>query len=72
MLGKLDDELRIKLQLVSTFIGGQYNAVQAAIINRTDGTVDKHSFSREFRLFDNAGAAVYLDDSVTGGKRGIS
>ena len=44
MLGKLDDELRIKLQLVSTFIGGQYNAVQAAIINRTDGTVDKEIF----------------------------
>ena len=44
MLGKLDDELRVKLQLISTFISGQYNAVQAAVINRTDGTVDKQTF----------------------------
>ncbi|MGN0171780.1 MAG: hypothetical protein ACI39E_03230 [Acutalibacteraceae bacterium] len=44
MLGKLDDELRVKLQLISTFISGQYNAVQATIINRTDGVVDKQTF----------------------------
>jgi len=44
MLGKLDDELRVKLQLISTFISGQYNAVQATVINRTDGTVDKQTF----------------------------
>ena len=45
MLGKLDDELRVKLQLISTFISGQYNAVQATIINRTDGAVDKQIFN---------------------------
>ena len=44
MIGKLDDELRVKLQLISTFISGQYNAVQVAVINRTDGTVDKQTF----------------------------
>ena len=44
MLGKLDDELRVKLQLISTFVSGQYNAVQATIINRTDGVVDKQTF----------------------------
>lgn len=44
MLGRLDDELRVKLQLISTFISGQYNAVQATVINRTDGTVDKQTF----------------------------
>lgn len=44
MLGKLDDELRVKLQLISTFISGQYNAVQATVINRTDGAVDKQTF----------------------------
>ena len=44
MLGKLDYELRVKLQLISTFISGQYNAVQATVINRTDGTVDKQTF----------------------------
>lgn len=44
MLGILDDELRVKLQFISTFISGQYNAVQATIINRTDGAVDKQIF----------------------------
>ncbi len=44
MHGKLDDELRVKLQFISTFISGQYNAVQAAVINRTDGVVDKQTF----------------------------
>ena len=44
MIGELDDELRVKLQLISTFISGQYNAVQVAVINRTDGTVDKQTF----------------------------
>ncbi|MGN0494411.1 MAG: hypothetical protein ACI4F7_12240 [Acutalibacteraceae bacterium] len=44
MLGRLDDELRVKLQLISTFISGQYNAVQATVINRTDGVVDKQIF----------------------------
>lgn len=44
MLGKLDDELRVKLQFISTFIGGQYNAVRATLINRTDGAIDKETF----------------------------
>lgn len=47
MLGKLDDDLRVKLRLISTYISGQYNAVQAAIINRTDGVVDKQTFKFE-------------------------
>lgn len=44
MLGKLDDELRVKLQLISTYISGQYDAVRATIINRKDGVVDKQTF----------------------------
>lgn len=44
MLGKLDDELRVKLQLISTYIANQYDAVQATIINRTEGAVDKQTF----------------------------
>lgn len=44
MLGKLDDELRVKLQLISTYIANQYDAVQATIINRTEGVVDKQTF----------------------------
>lgn len=41
MLGKLDDELRIKLQFVSTRIADQYDAIKVTVINRTDGVVDK-------------------------------
>lgn len=44
MLGKLDDELRVKLQFIATFIAGQYDAIQAMVINRTDGIVDKQIF----------------------------
>lgn len=44
MLGKLDEELRLKLQFVSTHTSGQYDTVQATIINRTDGVIDKENF----------------------------
>lgn len=44
MLGKLDDDLRIKLEFIATHISGKYNAVKASIINRTDGSVDLQVF----------------------------
>lgn len=44
MLAKLDDDLRIKLQFISSYISGQYDTVQMTIINRTDGVVDKQNF----------------------------
>ena len=44
MLAKLDDDLRIKLQFVSSHISGQYDTVQMTIINRTEGVVDKQNF----------------------------
>ena len=44
MLGKLDEELRVKLQFISTRTSGQYDTVQATIINRTEGVVDKENF----------------------------
>ena len=40
LLGKLDDELRIKLQFVATLIAGQYDAIKVTVINRTEGAVD--------------------------------
>lgn len=43
MLGKLDDELRVKLQFVSTQISKHYDAIQMSIINRTDGVIDKQT-----------------------------
>lgn len=43
MIGKLDDELLVKAQFISTQISKQYNAIQVSIINRTDGVVDKET-----------------------------
>jgi hypothetical protein len=43
MLGKLDDELRVKAQFISTHIAKHYDAIQISILNRTDGVVDKET-----------------------------
>ena len=43
MVGILDDNLRVKMQFVSTFIANHYDAIQVSIINRTDGVVDKET-----------------------------
>ena len=45
MIGKLDDELRVKLQLVAPEIAKHYSAIQVSIINRTDGVIDKQSIA---------------------------
>lgn len=44
MLAKLDDDLRIKLQFISSHISGQYDTIQMSVINRVDGVVDKQNF----------------------------
>ena len=44
LLGKIDDELRVKLQFVTTGVHGHYNALRLKIINRTDGEVDAETF----------------------------
>ena len=43
MVGILDDNLRVKMQFVSTFIANHYDAIQVSIINRTDGVVNKET-----------------------------
>ena len=43
-LARLDKNLRVKLQFVTTGTAGNYTAICASIINRTDGVVDKHTF----------------------------
>lgn len=43
MLGKLDDDLLVKAQFISTYVSKQYDAIQVSIINRTDGVVDKET-----------------------------
>ena len=44
MLGKLDDDLRVKLEFIPTEISNQFNAIRATFINRTDGVIDKQTF----------------------------
>lgn len=43
-LARLDKDLRVKLQFVTTGTAGKYTAICASIINRTDGVVDKQTF----------------------------
>ena len=43
-LARLDEDLRVKLQLTTTGIIDQYDAVKLSIINRTDGVVDQQLF----------------------------
>lgn len=40
VLGKLDDDLRVKISLVTTGIAEHYDALKIRIINRTEGDVD--------------------------------
>lgn len=40
MLSRLDDDLLVKVQFVSTHIAKEYDAIRVRIINRTEGEVD--------------------------------
>lgn len=44
MLGKLDDDLRVKLEFIATHISGKFNAIKASVINRAEGVVDQQVF----------------------------
>lgn len=43
-LARLDRDLRVKLSFVENGVAGEYTAIRASIINRTDGVVDKQTF----------------------------
>ena len=43
-IARLDKDLRVKLQFVTTGYADHYTAICASIINRTDGLVDKQTF----------------------------
>lgn len=45
MLAKLDDELLLKLQFVTQGRADHYTAIEARIINRTEGEVDRQAFN---------------------------
>ena len=44
MLSRLDDDLRLKLQFKSIGTADHYNAIEAKVLNRNDGEVDKQVF----------------------------
>lgn len=44
MLGRLDDDLRVKLQFVAGHIDNQYNGIRVQVINRAEGQVDSQIF----------------------------
>ena len=44
MLGKLGDDLRIKISFVTTRYADHYTALRVKIINRTEGEVDSETF----------------------------
>ena len=44
MLAKLDEDLRVKLSFVTQGYADHYTAIEATIINRTDGEVDRQQF----------------------------
>ena len=44
LLGKLDEDKLLKLQLKSTEIDGHYDAILATVFNKNEGAIDKQTF----------------------------
>lgn len=44
LIGTLDDDLRIKLQIIASEVKDNFDTIRAVIINRTDGEVDSQNF----------------------------
>ena len=79
LLVKIDDDLRVKLQFVSTGIAKHYDAIQVSILNRTDGLVDREtmlfgdiigvkntniqSFSQLDKNYGKEGAEIIVDNT---------
>ena len=69
LIGKVDDELRVKLQFITTGYADHYDSVRMRIINRTEGEVDSQVFkftdiigkpnsgSRSVYIWDDRGTA---------------
>lgn len=69
LIGKVDDELRVKLQFITTEYADHYDSIRMKIINRTEGEVDSQTFkftdivgkpnvgSRSIYIWDDHGTA---------------
>ena len=60
LIGKVDDELRVKLQFITTGIADNYDSIRMKIINRTEGEVD----SEVFRFADILGVPNTASRSI--------
>lgn len=44
LIGKLSDDIRVKLRFVTTGVSEHYTAIHASIINKNEGLVDQETF----------------------------
>ena len=44
LIGKLGDDIRVKLQFIDPYVRYEYTTIQADIINKSEGLVDRQSF----------------------------
>ena len=63
MIGKIDNDVRVKLEFVSTEIKNHYNAVRATVINRTDGIIDTATFHMKDIIGTKCGNDTYIWDN---------
>ena len=63
MIGKIDNDVRVKLEFVSTEIKNHYNAIRATVINRTDGVIDTATFHMKDIIGTKCGNDTYIWDN---------
>ena len=62
MIGKIDQDVRVKLEFISTNIAKQYNAMKVTVLNRTEGEIDKTVFPFRDILGPKNGYDPYIWD----------
>ena len=62
MIGKNDQDVRVKLEFISTNIAKQYNAMKVTVLNRTEGEIDKTVFPFRDILGPKNGYDPYIWD----------
>ncbi len=63
LLGKLDDDVRAKIEFINTHISKHYDALRVTILNRTEGSVDVSLFKFVDIIGVKNGYAPYFWDA---------
>lgn len=68
MIGKIDKDIRVKFEFVSTNISKHYDAMRATVINRTEGEIDTNLFLFKDIIGKKNGQDPYIwdEESCTG------